>query len=355
MSHKPHLIIGQGLAGSALAFAMEQAGLPYHIVDADHQHTASKVAAGLFNPITGSRFARTWMVDDIFPMLPAFYAAWEIWLETRFCYPQPIIRPFGSVEEQNLAMAKSAEPGYDTFIIGDELPASLNGRVIAPHGAAIFGSGGWVDVPVMLAAMRERLLALGKLSKASVALHDLAPTETGIVWQGNEYQSAIWCHGAWAAGIPEWAHIRFSPVRGEIISVKLDKPWAGELLSKGVYLVGTPGADVVRVGATYNWREPVPVTSDGGLAELTEGLNKLITEPYAVQKHEAGVRPAVADRRPILGWLPGLPNMAMLNGLGSKGTSLAPWLATLWVRHLQTGMPLPQAISPARFLGKAKA
>ena len=49
------LIIGQGLAGSLMAFELLARGKSVLVVDKEHKGSASKVAAGLINPITGHR------------------------------------------------------------------------------------------------------------------------------------------------------------------------------------------------------------------------------------------------------------------------------------------------------------
>ena len=39
----------------------------------------------------------------------------------------------------------------------------------------------------------------------------------------------------------------------------------------------------------------------------------------------------------------------MLAGLGSKGVSLAPWLARQWWNHLSEGVPFDPEVDVARF------
>ncbi|MEX0882137.1 MAG: FAD-binding protein, partial [Cyclobacteriaceae bacterium] len=47
------LLIGQGLAGTVLSYRLIKAGFKVHLIDKDEEGTSSKVAAGLYNPITG--------------------------------------------------------------------------------------------------------------------------------------------------------------------------------------------------------------------------------------------------------------------------------------------------------------
>ena len=59
------LIVGQGLAGSLLAWELLARGKRVFVVDRDEPDTSSKVAAGIVTPITGQRVAPSWRVDDI--------------------------------------------------------------------------------------------------------------------------------------------------------------------------------------------------------------------------------------------------------------------------------------------------
>ena len=69
------LIVGQGLAGSLLALELEKRGRKIHVVDNNPSTSSSKVAAGLYNPITGRKMTKTWMADELFPNLVNYYEA----------------------------------------------------------------------------------------------------------------------------------------------------------------------------------------------------------------------------------------------------------------------------------------
>ena len=61
-----YLIIGQGLAGSLLAWELIQRDCKVVIID-NGKENASQVAAGLINPITGMRFVKSTDVDTLLP------------------------------------------------------------------------------------------------------------------------------------------------------------------------------------------------------------------------------------------------------------------------------------------------
>ena len=64
-----YLIVGQGLAGSALAWELMQRGRSVVVYDERVRNRASAFAAGIFNPITGKYMTKAWLADTIFPFL----------------------------------------------------------------------------------------------------------------------------------------------------------------------------------------------------------------------------------------------------------------------------------------------
>ena len=66
-----------------------------------------------------------------------------------------------------------------------------------------------------------------------------------------------------------------------------------------------------------------------GREELAARLTVVTDQPFAVVGQQAGVRPAVRDRRPLIGPHPTMPHLSFCGGYGSKGVMLAPRLAAL--------------------------
>ncbi len=54
------LIVGQGLAGTAIAWHLYERGASFLVVDECASSTSSRVAAGLITPVTGQRAATCW-------------------------------------------------------------------------------------------------------------------------------------------------------------------------------------------------------------------------------------------------------------------------------------------------------
>ena len=61
------VIIGQGIAGSTLALQLLNRGIEFVILDEGSTTGASAVSSGLINPITGRKFVKSWMIDELLP------------------------------------------------------------------------------------------------------------------------------------------------------------------------------------------------------------------------------------------------------------------------------------------------
>jgi glycine/D-amino acid oxidase-like deaminating enzyme len=118
------------------------------------------------------------------------------------------------------------------------------------------------------------------------------------------------------------------------------------ILNRGHWVLPTAPGEA-RVGATY-----VRVDSDPNAAreELERSAHDLLAgRPFTVAARETGVRVTAPDRRPLAGWDSQAPRLGVINGLGSKGALLAPWLAREWVAHLTARAPFEAGVQPGRF------
>jgi len=82
---------------------------------------------------------------------------------------------------------------------------------------------------------------------------------------------------------------------------------------------------------------------------LRDKLNSLITCPYTVISHQAGIRPSAADRRPIIGPHPEFSHLFVFNGLGTKGVMLAPYFANNFVHFYLQNQEIVPDVHVKRF------
>lgn len=307
------LIAGQGLAGTLLAGALERRGLVPLVVDPSRPAGASEVAAGLVSPLAGLRLSRTEPLEALLPAAQRLYRGWEVATGGSFFHEAAITRYLSKPKEQDAAAKRLADAAYTPFLVpaGDDAVRILG--------------GGYLETEPFLAATRQWLRERGRYREGAIDPAEIAASPEGVVWSGIRSRYAVFCAGASAAAGGLWSGLPMRPVQGAVLSGE----WPGGVpqpMSAGVALV-PHGRAAFRCGATYNRRrlDGLPDAQDGH--ELTAGLARLGGEGLPMHTVRAGLRPTMADNRPIIGFHPRYPRLGILNGLGSRGTLFGPHAA----------------------------
>ena len=87
------LIVGAGLAGTLMAWELEKRGVEFEVWDSDAQ-SASKVAAGMYNPLSFKRLVEVWNATPHMEEMQKTYRELQEFLGVKVLHPTPIIRIF---------------------------------------------------------------------------------------------------------------------------------------------------------------------------------------------------------------------------------------------------------------------
>lgn len=348
----PFLIIGQGLAGTALAWQLHQRGLPFLIVDRDEPITCSKIAAGLVTPITGMRLNLNWRFTQLCQTAVSFYRSVEAMLGQSVYFPLTQVRLFRDASARTLFRRRLTDPTFAAHVSqvdwADGTSRLLDEAEFAtPEGGFEQTGGGYLDTAAYLSASRKKFAATGSWQQGEVRTEDLQLTQQGTLrWQGQTFAAAIFCQGWQAAQHPWFADLPFQSARGSIITAHPSglSPYPESRLvnSSGCWVL--PRADgTLRIGPTYEPDFDPSLPHQPGqnrLDALREKLQRLLHHPPSWQKVDTAVRPIIRHAKIVLGRHPQHPQIGFLNGLGSKGALRAPWAAHHLLQHWLTGSPL---------------
>ncbi|WP_044282831.1 NAD(P)/FAD-dependent oxidoreductase [Candidatus Amoebophilus asiaticus] len=334
-----YIIVGQGLAGTALAWQLLKAGKQVLVINNQYTNQSSQVAAGIYNPITGRNLVKTWLADELFPALVQFYESISAELSIKLLYPMPIFRPFLDNQESIMWRKRALEDRYKPFweeAIGDYQEADIFNQ----YGGFIIKQAGYVDVPCFLAATRTYLQSKNCYIEADFDYERLQLLSEGSVnYQGIQANKIIFCEGPQVALNPFFNYLPFRFAKGELLKVQLSKP-IKVIYNRRVFILPRT-RDQAFVGASYEWEDLTLHPTEKARQELEDKLRQLTRLPYSVFGQQVGIRPATVDRRPYAGLHPQYPQLGIFNGLGSKGISLAPYLAGEFVEYLLYGKSLP--------------
>lgn len=345
MNQVKYLIVGQGIAGSLLAWEFEKARIEYVVFDEITQNTSSNKAAGIFNPITGRKMVRTWLADELFSGLGTYYEELEALLNAKIIYHKPIYRPFTSIDEQNDWQGKVADEGYAKYIqkvynsnIGIK---GLND----PFGGVLIGNSGYVDVPQLIKQLRNYFILQNKFVHEPFESNQVVFGKGKVEYKGWGADKIIFCEGDKATANPFWSFLPFKLVKGEIIEIEVNFPH-DLIVNRHVFMVPKKGAFIV--GSTYNHDQLDYKPSLEGIRNIQDRLERILHMDYEVKNSWAGVRPATYDRHPFIGLHPEHNELGIFNGFGTKGVSLVPFFASQFVNFLKGNQPLAPEVDIKR-------
>lgn len=341
------LIIGQGLAGTALAWHLQDRGAGVLVVDRNAATTSSKVAAGLVTPVTGMRLNTSWRYETLYPEAADFYRRQETRLGACFYHDVPVVRLLRDEKAAALWEKRRLQDDIRPWVAEGPSPL-VNPEVFdAPHGGFQQRQCGWLNAAAWLEASRIYFQSQGRWEAGEVTEQDLVCEKNAVTWQGRRFDAAIFCTG-WEAARHPWFHwVPFHSARGSVLTLQADTQGERRIINRGCWLL--PRQDgTLRAGPTYELDFDSP---DQPAAEALAGLEKklraLLKTEFLISGSQTGVRPIIKGRQVLMGRHPARPRIAFLNGLGSKGVLRAPWAARQLAGHLLEASPLEPALDLA--------
>ena len=325
------MIVGHGLAGCVLALTFYRRGIPFKIIGSTLPGESSMASSGLITPVTGRRYVKAWMIDELIAKALEFYRWTESWMGSAYFFPVEIVKYLTNSEALAAWNKRSEDLSYSNYISNKKLAIpDVQGR---PYG--ILTGGYRLDTPEWLNAVRKFLLEKGLLEiRFEPITDDIVETEPTIYATG-------------AVGKLNLAGI--IPNKGEALIVKIPGWNLPCIMKDEVYFIPLREENLYWIGSYYlPWPEN-PFPSVEGKKLLLKSIADVGKEKFEVIEHVTGIRPTVDDRRPLIGPYPGHPGKYLFNGMGTKGTSLTPYWADQLVSHLVDGLPLPKIVNPSRY------
>lgn len=338
------LIAGAGIAGMALALTLHQRGVKVAIADKFRPRAASRIAGGLINPIPGRRFAPTWNVDTVFDEAVVYWTHCSSLLGEGIFTIVPILRFFHDEDAEFWVARKHTANRF----IEREFSTEEQFRGLRNDQGGVIVTGGRVDIAAFLIASTRYLQAQGVSFINDSVLVEECSAGGRIEWQGVSAGAVIWCEGWRSAISPLWSYLPFVPAKGETLTIHAPGLALPGIAVRNAF-IAPMGDQIFRVGATYVWNFADEEPTVEGREELVKYLENWVETPYSIITHDAGVRPAMRDIKPVIGRHRNNPNHWIFNGLGAKGALLAPFCARQLAEMIINGNACNPAIDAVRF------
>lgn len=344
--HVDFLLIGQGICGTFLSRELQKAGYSFLVIDDNQPGTASKVAAGIINPVTGRRIVKTWLIDEVMPFAWQQYTELGKQLQVTAIEQKDII-DFFPTPQMKLAYEKRYEEDTQYISIHNE-PGAWGQYFNYDFGYGSITPCYLVNLPALLPAYRRLLLSCNRLLEEKFDLTQLQVQPNTIQYKDITAQRIVFCDGIASFNNPWFANLPFAPNKGEVLLVEADDMPTGNIFKKGINWVPW-SRNIFWVGSSYEWDFASDEPTDAFRERTMATLQHWVKAPIRLLEHAAAVRPATIERRPFIGFHPQHAAIGIFNGMGTKGCSLAPFFAPQLVQHIQHQTPLQPEVDIQRF------
>ncbi len=306
------LIIGQGLSGSWLSYYLQLLNIDCIVLDENKTNTASKVASGIINPVTGLRYAKTWMIDEAMPFSIQAYQAFN-------CIEQKNMLEIFENHSSEQAFEKRINEDYD-FV---QMHTS-NWANIFNYNLSIgeINPCYLVDVNAFLQKQKRKTISIEEKFDETF----LKVENDKIFYKDIIADKIIFCNGISSVQNKYFNDLVFAPVKGEALIIEC-KNLSTQYIYKNKYSIVPWSNGLFWVGASFerDFRDEHPTTKFR--IETTHWLNNFLKLPYKIIDHISSIRPANISRKPFVSFHLTYKNVGILNGMGSKGVLYAPYLA----------------------------
>lgn len=342
-----YIIVGCGLAGIAFCEQLRLKNKSFIVFDNQSQKS-SFVAAGMYNPVILKRFSEVWKAQEQLEIANLFYKTLEHLLQVKLDYKLKIYRRFASVEEQNTWFTATDNPNLEPFL-SLKLITNTNKLIDAAFGFGEVLEGGRIDTIQLITNYKNYLKSNNQLKEVPFFYEQLEISEETVNYQDVVADKIVFCEGFGLKQNPFFNYLPLNGTKGELITIEAPDLKIDYALKSSVFLI-PEGNDLYSVGATYNWVDKTNMPTANGREEIIQKLKQFLKCDFKVVNHVAGIRPTVKDRRPLVGNHPSYKNLYVINGLGTRGVMIAPYVAKGLFNTIENGIALNTEIAINRFI-----
>lgn len=338
LSHSIIIIVGQGISGTFLSYYLLKEGKDVLVFDEIKNNASSNITSGVINPVTGRRIVRTWMIEEIMPFAIKAYQAFEQFLQINIVH-QTNILDFHPTAQMQLAFDERVKE--ETYLLNVTNTESWRQFFNYDFGIGEINPCWQINIQHLLQTWRKHLLEKEILIEQKFTQEHI-----------NEYKDCtiIFCDGVANTIFPFFNLLPFAPNKGESLIAEIN-----DLPRKNIYKQScaiVPWKDNLWwVGSNYEWNYLNDLPSKEFSTNMEQKLKSFLKLPYKIVDHFAGLRPANLERRPFVGFHPINKNLGILNGMGTKGCSLAPYFAHQLAANILHQAPIHPNADVKRFAG----
>jgi len=319
-----YIIVGQGICGTVLSWLLVQLGKRVIVFDEPQPHSPSRVASGLINPVTGQRLAKASRIDELLPVALETYRAMERQWSCSILQPIDIIDFHPTPQASQIFIGRLAQ--YPEYLHPVQDTTPWENQFHFENGIGKIAPCYLLDIRKMLHTSCEKLTSANSLIAEKFDWSQCRLYPDCVRYKDIKATKIICCDGPAGAACPYWSQMPFALNKGEALIASIPGLPHQAIYKKNLKIAPWEH-DLFWIGSSFEWKfndlYPSPAFRERTEAELKKWLRL----PYSIVEHLAAVRPATVQHTPFVGWHPQHPCMGILNGMGAKACSQAPFFA----------------------------
>ncbi|MFC5603196.1 NAD(P)/FAD-dependent oxidoreductase [Sporosarcina koreensis] len=340
------IIIGAGILGASAAYHLAKRGADVLVVDRMDNGQATDAAAGIICPWVSQRRNKAWyaLAKGGASYYPELIRLLEEDGETNTGYRKVgainLHRELGKLEKMEaraLERKKEAPEIGQVKLLNESETSNLFPLLSEGFSSVHIEGAARVDGRAMRAALinaSEKHGAVFMNGNARLVVHN--GKAFGINVGGEEIKASriIITAGAWAGELmePLNLNVQVTGQKAQIVHLHIDghhtEKWPVVMPPTDQYILPADEGKVV-IGATHEDEAGFTLhATAGGIHEvLSKALNVAPgLEEAAFQEIRVGFRPFTPGFLPVIGEVPGHPELLFANGLGASGLTVGPFL-----------------------------
>lgn len=341
------LIIGQGISGTCLSYFLAKENISFLVIDDANSNAPSRVAAGIINPVTGRRIVRTWMIEELLEFSIQFYRKLGEELNIKAISPKQIIDFFPS-PQMKLAFDDRLKEG-EIYLQKPVNENSFRQQFNYDFGYGMVSPSYSVHLQTLLPALRNKLIQQNQLLEETFDISELRVEDDTVNYKDIMAKKIIFCDGAQSYQNNFFNKLPFAPNKGEMLIAEIPELPTDYFYKKGMVLAPLSEPGLFWLGSNYLWEFKHENPTKEFYTQAEQLLQSWLKLPFKILEHRASVRPATIERRPFVGFHPKYPSVGILNGMGTKGCSLAPYFAKQLSENISSNKPISPEANISRF------
>lgn len=341
-----YLLVGQGVAGSCMAQKLFREKKSFLVID-KNKDKASTVAVGVYNTLVLKRFAQIWHAEEQLKWMFEYFKSFETLLNQSFISEIPTFRIINNQEELKTLQKKSEMPHLKEFLSGEILQDSTL-PFKTPLGFTEIKQTGRIDLEKCIYLFQEFLTSKNLFQEEVFDYSQLKITDEFFQYKEIKAKNIIFCEGFGVKNNPFFNYLPVIGVKGEVLKIKTP-----EILPRGIwkaynFLMPLENG-ICYTASTYDRDDLTVEPTEKGKQEIIDHLKEIYDGDFEILEHTAGIRPTVVDRRPLVGNHPNHKNMFILNGMGTRGTLLAPQMTEFLYDFMENEIDIEKEANVNRF------